>query len=892
MGPRTRQSASIRSSRIVSPQPIRNLDLEEFGGMNTGALPLSPPLSPSLSPALSPGSPVSSFRSDPPSLAAVSEEPPRSASPIPENTVPAYKHESEPEPEPEPELPPPSTSQQPQAPPPAKVVKVAAAPKLVPPPAINFDTTPVQWKGLPLDAALWTVESTELQQTVSRAIRASGRESFVRLLTLDNLDKVLPAELERLLASKAMTQSKYRFLVHRRTMLFQALNSTSLGQQKDGDDGVSVVSRLASQLAETITGCDKHLEELLRINDHIAQINRLIDLHWSSALAIALRKLNGSYSRRVKDVQTAKERITQLEAELEDAWHEAEKMAKELDDYEQAIEADDTEAVIETAEIVPVPKTPIQTNTSLPPLNRRNSIPMTPTLMAISPIPSHTPPSTTPLSPLPLQTSFVFPPQVHLKAKEAEAPEDVPDTVSIRSGRSTRSGKSGRSQNHVSSVYAAKTRSHRRSESSLRLNTHVRKHSGASTPGGRLRTPYDDQPPVPELPSQYSASTSIPTAHGNAPLGMSNHAQSAADIGASAGVAALSRVSTNSSNVMHAPSANASSTVLHHHYRPEFEFDTRINPHLRRQASLDTVCTNGRRPPGYAQEEARHGRAADDLYVRGHAHRNSGSLLSYESSIRMAQSFDSTIEAVPRTPPYKGNAHRQSSQLHSVLAYHEGYTTGRVPSGVFRSATASPHVPAKGIPTMWMNVDAVPKSVHPAAAPVAAAGHSRAATSPTIASNSGSSPSPTSPIAFSGSSPLASPLSPSRKLLANANGHSNGWPIVNLSKLKSSTSNPNLLEPSGSVSNSPSAYHPPGPPESSYVGSEGSEQSQSHEHGLGLGFLSRHASTAGTSTGAGAGARNSTYSKLRGLTKRYSVSLPMFNSKLAQVRSASTRRSG
>ncbi|KAJ3483148.1 hypothetical protein NLJ89_g12087 [Agrocybe chaxingu] len=228
-------------------------------------------------------------------------------------------------------------------------------------------------------------------------------------------------------------------------MLFQALNSTSLGQQKDGNDGVSVVSRLASQLAETITGCDKHLEELLRINDHIAQVNRLIDLHWSSALAIALRKLNGSYSRRVKDVQTAKERITQLEAELEDAWHEAEKMAKELDDYEQAIEADDTEAVIETAEIVPVPKSPIQANTSLPPLNRRNSIPMTPTLMAVSPIPSQTPPSTTPLSPLsPIQTSFVFPPPVHLKAKEAEAPEDVPDTVSIRSGRNTQPSKIGK----------------------------------------------------------------------------------------------------------------------------------------------------------------------------------------------------------------------------------------------------------------------------------------------------------------------------------------------------------------------------------------------------------------------------------------------------------------
>jgi len=127
---------------------------------------------------------------------------------------------------------------------------------------------------------------------VSRAIRASASESFVRLLTAENLDKVLPVELERLEHLKATTQSKYRFLVHRRTMLFQALNSTSLGQQKDGDDGVSVVSRLASQLADTISECDQRLEEVLQITDQLAQINKLIDVHWSSALAIALRKVN------------------------------------------------------------------------------------------------------------------------------------------------------------------------------------------------------------------------------------------------------------------------------------------------------------------------------------------------------------------------------------------------------------------------------------------------------------------------------------------------------------------------------------------------------------------------------------------------------------------------
>jgi hypothetical protein len=137
-----------------------------------------------------------------------------------------------------------------------------------------------------------TIDSKELQSIVSRAIRSSARESFIRLLTEDNLDKVLPAELERLGGLKATTQSKYRFLVHRRTMLFHALNSTALGQQKDSEDGVSVVSRLASQLSETIEECDLQLEELLKIADQMTQINKLIDLHWASALAIALRKVS------------------------------------------------------------------------------------------------------------------------------------------------------------------------------------------------------------------------------------------------------------------------------------------------------------------------------------------------------------------------------------------------------------------------------------------------------------------------------------------------------------------------------------------------------------------------------------------------------------------------
>lgn len=136
-----------------------------------------------------------------------------------------------------------------------------------------------------------TLDSRELQSIVSRSIRSSAQESYIRLLTLENLDTVLPAELKRLEALKGTTQSKYRFLVHRRSMLLQALNLSSSPVAKDGEDSMDIISKLTVQLSETIGECDRLLEELMKITDQITQITKLIDHHWASALAIALRKV-------------------------------------------------------------------------------------------------------------------------------------------------------------------------------------------------------------------------------------------------------------------------------------------------------------------------------------------------------------------------------------------------------------------------------------------------------------------------------------------------------------------------------------------------------------------------------------------------------------------------
>ena len=81
----------------------------------------------------------------------------------------------------------------------APAVKVIAKPPtLTPPPALNFEAVPVSWRGMTLETAQWTLTSAELQEIVSRAIRRTAQDSFIRLLSLKTLDEELVAELERL----------------------------------------------------------------------------------------------------------------------------------------------------------------------------------------------------------------------------------------------------------------------------------------------------------------------------------------------------------------------------------------------------------------------------------------------------------------------------------------------------------------------------------------------------------------------------------------------------------------------------------------------------------------------------------------------------------------------
>lgn len=202
-------------------------------------------------------------------------------------------------------------------------------PTLAIPPALNFDTEAIQWKGLTLEAAQWTFSSSELQDIVSRAIRKSAHESFIKLLSVKTMDEELVKEVERLDTLRLTTQSQYRFNMHRRTMFLQSLVSLSSG---DGD--YTALGNLAKQLSEITAACDRLMESMLRISDQRAQIQRIQEVHDASALAMALRKLNGSYAKRTSELKELRSQNDQLKAELEEAWRVAEEMAQEMDDLD------------------------------------------------------------------------------------------------------------------------------------------------------------------------------------------------------------------------------------------------------------------------------------------------------------------------------------------------------------------------------------------------------------------------------------------------------------------------------------------------------------------------------------------------------------------------------
>jgi hypothetical protein len=201
----------------------------------------------------------------------------------------------------------------------ATVYSTTTIPLNLPAAQLSLTPEPLPYKYLTLDAAHWTLTSTELQSLVSSAIRESAKEQFIRLLPLSIVDVQIPEDFERIERSWDTAAARWRFEAHRRNMLLRALAAS--GADID----------LLSQLSGTLGTLDSHAQDLLQAAAHRTQISAAQDTHRASALAVALRKLNASYARRTRDLDKARANIGALRSEVEEAWKVAEEQAAEVD---------------------------------------------------------------------------------------------------------------------------------------------------------------------------------------------------------------------------------------------------------------------------------------------------------------------------------------------------------------------------------------------------------------------------------------------------------------------------------------------------------------------------------------------------------------------------------
>ncbi|KAJ4474894.1 hypothetical protein J3R30DRAFT_3504420 [Lentinula aciculospora] len=317
-------------------------------------------------------------------------------------------------------------------------------------------------------------------------------ESFIRLLPSKQLDEALPVELERLNFQKASMQSRYRFHVQRRTTLLQALVSWTTTTEKDG--GIDLVSKLATQISDTTAECDKLTQELVSVADQISQVTKLIENHWASALAIALRKLNGSYGKRTAELIEARTKLNQLQAELNDAWSEAEKLAEEMDGLtrelddidETGVYSDEGEIFIRTAAVVTVPKPASQ-----------DAVAASGKLIDLK------------CSNLASSSSRFLRPSSAVDTREGEKSKSSHEDNDARSVRSRRSARSGKSNSRFGMITAARTRSMRTSLGSLRLPGQSSR-SIHSASGARSAPVEGTHPPLPSVLKVFTPESSHP----------------------------------------------------------------------------------------------------------------------------------------------------------------------------------------------------------------------------------------------------------------------------------------------------------------------------------------------------------------------------------------------
>ena len=196
----------------------------------------------------------------------------------------------------------------------------------------KFQTTQVNFRGLTKEQAEWTFTSEELQQLVSAAIRQTTDVSAIRLLPLETLNEALPEEIKRLEMVSAELRTNYKINVRRRKMLMSSLFAMTDGIETC--DGVAA-ARTLEELTDVTETLDHQAEELFDVTTQLGQLTHLRDVHSSSALIMALHKLNRSLKKHLEQGQKLREQVAIMEAERDEAWKQAQEVAQDFDDLQE-----------------------------------------------------------------------------------------------------------------------------------------------------------------------------------------------------------------------------------------------------------------------------------------------------------------------------------------------------------------------------------------------------------------------------------------------------------------------------------------------------------------------------------------------------------------------------
>jgi len=196
----------------------------------------------------------------------------------------------------------------------------------MPPP--KFQTPPPKWRGLTLEAAQWTFTSAQLQEIVSQAIQQSSEGSALRFLRPDVLEGGIADERHRLELQHTDVKAQYKALVRKRWMLMGAL-AGHVESVETSD--VTTAARTVEELAEVLSALDRLADKMHDIVLQMAQLKSLRDVHNTSALAMALRKINGLFVGQMAEKERLQEQIDVLQTERDEAWKHAEDIAQDYD---------------------------------------------------------------------------------------------------------------------------------------------------------------------------------------------------------------------------------------------------------------------------------------------------------------------------------------------------------------------------------------------------------------------------------------------------------------------------------------------------------------------------------------------------------------------------------